>query len=600
MSADLPPGLTTRSLTMDDAPAVFEAMAAQETHDIGQAEVELADIVGEWQRPSFDVASSTVGVFDGELMVGYAEVGPSERGDAVVRPPYRGRGIGTWLARWMRDTARARGASIVGMPVPEGSDGDRLLTALGYHVRWTSWVLKLPPGATIVERPLPAGYAVRTAEPAEYRDAHTVVEDAFLEWSVRERESFEDFAAVTVERPGFEPWHLRVVTDETGTIVGVAVLSVYEGDDDGSEAFIPRLAVRRDLRGRGLAQALMVDAFARAREHGTTTAGLSTDSRTGALGLYEKVGMQVTSTWLHRAVRLLPPGYASRALTMADAEAVHAVVAAEEVADLGRVTVDLDDIVGEWQRPDADLDATTVGVERDGVLVAYGELTDDHAFAAVHPDRQGQGIGRWVAQWLEDRARSLGWAELGGQVFQGGPADRLLVARGYAERWTAWDLELPDGVDIPTVGLPEGYRLRVAEAGDHEACWTVFEDAFLEWSDRERKPLADFGSLMWERPGFEPWNLRVVTDGGGAIVGAVFVTPTDGGDAYVHKVAVRADQRGRGLARVLLADAFAESRSHGAARALLSTDTRAGARGLYESVGMVVESTWVNRVLALA
>jgi hypothetical protein len=31
---------------------------------------------------------------------------------------------------------------------------------------------------------------------------------------------------------------------------------------------------------------------------------LSTDSRTGALGLYEKVGMQVTSIWLNRGIRL--------------------------------------------------------------------------------------------------------------------------------------------------------------------------------------------------------------------------------------------------------------------------------------------------------
>jgi hypothetical protein len=33
-------------------------------------------------------------------------------------------------------------------------------------------------------------------------------------------------------------------------------------------------------------------------------AGLSTDSRTGALGLYEKVGMEVTSVWLNRAIDL--------------------------------------------------------------------------------------------------------------------------------------------------------------------------------------------------------------------------------------------------------------------------------------------------------
>ena len=36
------------------------------------------------------------------------------------------------------------------------------------------------------------------------------------------------------------------------------------------------------------------------------TSELSTDSRTGALGLYEKVGMKVTSTWVSRAIKLEP------------------------------------------------------------------------------------------------------------------------------------------------------------------------------------------------------------------------------------------------------------------------------------------------------
>lgn len=305
MTTELPAGLRTRHLTMADSRAVFEAMAEQEVTDIGRAEVEEADIVGEWQRPSFDVAAGTVGVFDGDTLVAYAETGPGERGDAVVRPSYRGRGIGTWLAAWMQDRARAQGKAIVGMPVPQGSPGDLLLTSLGYHVRWTSWVLKLPAGARIVERALPAGYAIRSAEPHEYPAVHDVVEDAFLEWSARERESYADFAAVTVERPGFESWQLRVVTDRAGAIVGVAVLCLFDADDSGGqEAYISRLAVRRDERGQGLAQALMVDSFALGRLHGAETAGLSTDSRTGALGLYERVGMQVTSTWVHRAIDL--------------------------------------------------------------------------------------------------------------------------------------------------------------------------------------------------------------------------------------------------------------------------------------------------------
>lgn len=85
-------------------------------------------------------------------------------------------------------------------------------------------------------------------------------------------------------------------------MASVTVATTEDGRDP--EAFISWPAVRRDQRNRGLAQALMVDAFAQARAHGAATSALSTDSRTGALGLYEKVGMQVTSVWVNRGIEL--------------------------------------------------------------------------------------------------------------------------------------------------------------------------------------------------------------------------------------------------------------------------------------------------------
>lgn len=72
---------------------------------------------------------------------------------------------------------------------------------------------------------------------------------------------------------------------------------------DGREGYVSRLATRQDQRHRGLAQALLADAFGVARAHGATRATLSTDSRTGALDLYLRVGMRVESTWVHRATR---------------------------------------------------------------------------------------------------------------------------------------------------------------------------------------------------------------------------------------------------------------------------------------------------------
>ena len=293
---------TVRPLTMAEARSVFELMAAGELETIGEVAIDEADIVSDWQRPSFDLATQSIGVFDThdgrETLVGYAEVYRGRYADAAVAADHRGRGIGTALARWTQRLSRRDGAGLVGMPAPDGSPSERLLRALGYEVLWTSWVLAMPEGKQIVPQPIPEGYSIRPAEgEADYRRVHEVVEDAFLEWSERERETYADFTAQIVLRPGFEPWHLRLMIDPSGEVVGSSILQLA-----GECGYVSRLAVRRDQRHRGLARALLVDSFEEARVHGAPRSELSTDSRTGALSLYEKVGMEVTSTWRHWAI----------------------------------------------------------------------------------------------------------------------------------------------------------------------------------------------------------------------------------------------------------------------------------------------------------
>ena len=303
---DLPDGLRAAPYTPADLDAVFAVAAAQQQHDIGRVDVERADFEADWGRPSFDFERMTMGVYDGEELVAFGELIGAGRGEAGVLPAYRRRGIGTALARWMEEAAREHGYTAIGGPVPQGSDGDRLMEKLGYPVRWTSWVLQVPEGATIPHREVPEGYAIRAATPDDYEAVWTVVEDAFLEWSVRDREPFDDFIASVVRRPGHEPWMLRVVTDPAGDIVGTAALVMAEDGATGelTEGYVERLAVRKDQRGQGLAQALLVDAFEQGRRHGAPRSGLSTDSRTGALSLYEKVGMEVTDVWVNRGIPL--------------------------------------------------------------------------------------------------------------------------------------------------------------------------------------------------------------------------------------------------------------------------------------------------------
>jgi mycothiol synthase len=293
---DLPEGVSARPLVADDALTVYRVMVADQIAQLGTVVIELEDIVADWQRPSFDLATSTIGAFAGAELIGYAEHSGDDRGEISVHPDHVAGPLFAELAGWLEGAASAAGAPVISTTVPQGGSSDRALASLGYRERWTTWVLELPPEASIAARPLPEGYTLRAATEADYPSAHEVIADAFAEWSTRERPPLEDFLAETVQRPGFEPWMLRIVTDATGQTVAAAYLTLSPG-----EAFIPKLATRADQRGQGLAQALLGDCFARGRERGATICSLSTDSRTGALSLYEKVGMVVVATWVNRA-----------------------------------------------------------------------------------------------------------------------------------------------------------------------------------------------------------------------------------------------------------------------------------------------------------
>jgi mycothiol synthase len=296
---EVPAGFTCRPLVPPDAAAVAALAAAQDICDLGEAMLDEADIAGEWSRPSFDISTCTVGVFDGDRLVAYAQFSADDRGDAAVHPDYRGRGIGTELAYWTQATARAHGACVIGSPVATGSPGERLLRELGYQPRWTSWLLQLPESREITPQPLPPGYAVRQATSADHGAVWTVIEEAFLEWNDRERHDYADFSAVVFERAGFEPWNIRVATGPDAAVVGAAHVILED-----TCAYVARLAVERAHRHRGLARALLVDAFAAGRGRGATVFDLNTDSRTGALSLYQKVGMRVTHEWHNYAIGL--------------------------------------------------------------------------------------------------------------------------------------------------------------------------------------------------------------------------------------------------------------------------------------------------------
>jgi GNAT superfamily N-acetyltransferase len=290
---ELPEGYRERRATEADLEAVTQLVATYEEDVIGEALIDAEDVAGDWRRPSFDLSTDCVLVLAGDLLVGHGELFvPDRRAEVNVHPDHRGIGLGSWLLDWTERRSREAGDPYVRQTVSDRDvAGDALLKAGGYAPFHTAWILEI----ALRERPAvqtPDGIVIRDFEPGgDDREVFQVVEDAFSEWPDREPTAFDDWASRSVRRDGFEPWMLPVALDGD-EIVGVANLIPYL--DSG---FVQYLATKASHRHRGIARALLQHAFATFYDRGRQTTGLSTDSRTGALSLYEKLGMRVTQSY---------------------------------------------------------------------------------------------------------------------------------------------------------------------------------------------------------------------------------------------------------------------------------------------------------------
>ncbi|WP_277454887.1 GNAT family N-acetyltransferase [Janibacter sp. DB-40] len=287
--------LTARPLETADAEAVTALARGDEMEVLAEPMTELVDVIGEWRRPSVDLERDTVSVWSDGRLVAHAFVAGRGSVEAVVAADHRGRGLGTALVAWLRAASAARGLATMGQTVPVGSPAQAFLVAAGARATYDSWVLELLPDRTVPTQPLPGGHALDLARDDELPAVHRVIDDAFSVWPEREPVPYADWHAEFVEGDDAAPWQRRVVRDGAGEVVGAAMVTASE---DGM-VWVNQLAVRSDRRGEGLGRALLADSFLEGRRRGLPRAGLSTDSRTGALPLYEGVGMVVSATFTH-------------------------------------------------------------------------------------------------------------------------------------------------------------------------------------------------------------------------------------------------------------------------------------------------------------
>jgi len=300
-----------RSAKMEDADIVANLFNLCSQEIIGKNDFESGELSAGWESPSLDLEKDTLTVFDGDTLIGYADVWgilpPYVRVNTWVRvhPHYRKRGIGWSLNKWAESRAfeltkqaeeNLQTFTVSYINVQE-KEAMQLLTEFGAETVRYSWVMEAELSDEISNFDLPEEIQIRSIEPSQYKQVFLLKEEAFEDhWGHIDttlQEGWKEFETEHVQDPNYDPdlWFSATVNGEmVGMIFGNK--STPFGPDYG---WVAILGVKREWRKHGIGKALLLHFFQKIKEKGSTKVGLSVDSDnlTGATHLYESVGLHV-------------------------------------------------------------------------------------------------------------------------------------------------------------------------------------------------------------------------------------------------------------------------------------------------------------------
>ena len=299
--ARLPSGYVLRHPARDELGAVQVLMDLTEMADSPDPRGHDIDIVAESADSRIAPETNTwvVDSPDGAIVAfAWLGMGTGEgMSEQYIHPDHRGRGIGDVLL----DAVEARAAELASQ-ASEGaapalsvfceSTKDRRRAALlerGFVKAREYYVMVLDADVAVLDPVAPAGIHVRAFRAGvDDRALYEAHEEAFAEHHLVEPQTFEQWCAHTRDLTDLDPALWFVAWD--GDAVAGDCLTVAKG----READVMSLSVRKPWRGRGLGAALLRQGIVAARARGCAKIRLVVDVQnvTGALRLYEGVGMR--------------------------------------------------------------------------------------------------------------------------------------------------------------------------------------------------------------------------------------------------------------------------------------------------------------------
>ena len=279
---------------------------------------EAEDLLEELHEPGMEPERDTVAVWDGNRLVGFAQlrVGHQLR-DGLSRVSitggvhleYRRQGVGTKLMDIMESRAMQKSEQLhPGAPAvvdmwgnTPGHSAGAMAEARGYlPARYfqdmivTSESFRRSPTEISVKGSL----AVLPYSPEWAESIRLLDNEAFADHWGSTPKTVDEWEAMTSART-FRAERSRILVEEQTSDPRPTVLSyVLSSEWVPNELYVARVGTARGSRRKGYAGKLMSDVIAAALADGFTQVGLSVDAQspTQAVGVYEKLGFSVTRT----------------------------------------------------------------------------------------------------------------------------------------------------------------------------------------------------------------------------------------------------------------------------------------------------------------
>jgi mycothiol synthase len=277
-----------RDARVDEAAEIADLLNEHGQAAFGETEIAEAEVRHWFTLPEIRVQ---VAERDGRL-VGYADSvlrGKEGRTEVDVRTLDRD------AAEALLHAAVDAASSPSARAVVQGEDAilRQVVEEDGWRPVRSSYQMRIELGDDVPEPDWPAGISVRVFEPRDEQRLHEANELAFAEdWDFRPQ-TFEQWRNDAFGRDNAD--HSLSWLAEDGDELAGYSLNAWHSSEDPEFGWVASLGVLPEYRRRGLGAALLQQSFREFRRRGATRVGLGVDSEnvTGAVRLYERVGMHV-------------------------------------------------------------------------------------------------------------------------------------------------------------------------------------------------------------------------------------------------------------------------------------------------------------------